>query len=220
MPKLALLDDRGPQRETISRLLSTQLPTEWTCIDAPLFDKPDQYPQWLIANDVQVLLADHKLDEHSAEEGSVAVNYKAPEVIETVRKAIPNFPIFVLTAYPEDPQLTQHLSEAEAVIRRTKFAEEISIHVPRMLRSANRFAEEHQKHLAELSTLASAAAAGQAQPKDVERMKSLQAEIGLGVDFAITAERRDLLTDLEDKLGKMEKLQREIETFLKQREKQ
>lgn len=217
MPTIALLDDRGDQRETILRLIKTQLPAEWNCIEAPLFADVSKFPGWLLASDVQVLLVDYKLDEHSAEKGSVAVDYKAPSVFAEVRKTMPNFPIFVLTAFPDDEQLKQHISEAEAVIHRRKFAAEITVHIPRMLRAANRFAEEHQKKLAELSALASAAAAGRAGTQDLERMKSLQAEIGLGVDLGISADRRQLLSDLEGKLTKMEKLTQDIESFLKKR---
>jgi hypothetical protein len=217
MPKLALLDDRGPQRETIAHLITTQLPGEWTCINAPLLSNPADYPRWLLTNDVHVLLADHKLDEHAEEEGSVAVDYTAPDVIAAIRKTIPSFPIFILTAYPHDAYLLQHVADAEAVIQRRTFAEEITTHVPRMLRSANRFAEEHQKQLAELGTLASAAASGKAGPQDLERMKALQASIGLSIDSASSADRKTLLAEMEGKLDKMEEIQRDIEAFLKQR---
>ncbi len=70
MRKIAILDDRAPQRETLRTLIDTVLPKGWECIACPLLKSVNEYPNWLIDKDVQVLLADQVLNEQAAEVGS------------------------------------------------------------------------------------------------------------------------------------------------------
>jgi len=215
MPHIALLEDRGPQRETLLRNIEDALPEGWACLPAPLFENITEFPNWIIQNDVWVLLADHFLDEKATEPGSNAVDYKAPDVISTIRAAIPYFPVFVLTSYPENADVLQHLAEAEAVASRRDFSEKINVNLERMIRAANRFAKQHEDALVELGQLAQQAAAGKVTSSQRARMRALQAAIGLGLDSDALSERAKLLGDIEKKLDDVDKLGKEIKKFLK-----
>jgi hypothetical protein len=217
MPHIALLEDRGPQRETLLRNIEDALPEGWACLPAPLFENIGEFPNWIIQNDVWVLLADHFLDEKATEPGSNAVDYKAPDVISTIRAAIPYFPVFVLTSYPENADVLEHLAEAEAVANRRDFSEKINVNLERMIRAANRFAKQHEDTLVELGALAQQAAEGEITAAKRKRMKALQASIGLGLDADSISDRAKLLSELEHKLEDSDKLSKKIKQFLKKR---
>ncbi|MFN2508374.1 MAG: hypothetical protein ABR589_06340 [Chthoniobacterales bacterium] len=217
MPKIGILDDREPQRQTMHRTVEAEVPEGWQPIDVPLFEELTKYPVWLVNNDVQVLLADFVLDEQAAEEGSGAANYKADAVIAAIRDALPDFPVFILTAFPKNADLQRTLGSAEAVMNRRRFGREATENVERMVRAGRRFAREYERNLAELGKLAEKAASGNADAAELEQLRSLQTALGLGLSAAGDVGRSEALDRFEAKLSDFEKLRGEIERLLKQR---
>ncbi len=215
MARIAVLDDRAPQRDTLVKLIGAVLPANWQCIAAPLYEEVKTYPQWLIDNEVHVLIADQVLNEQAAEEGSQSVDYKAHDVIHAIRNAMPSFPIYVITSYPDDAELANHLGDAEDVMTRRDLSEKPRAYVARMLRAGTKFAEEHQRILAAMTELAKKAASGTATAEDIEKLRALQATIGLAAD-ANQEGRGQLLEGLERQLNSLDELRGEIEELLKQ----
>src|SRR6185436_4101904 len=117
MNSIAVLDDRQEQRQTVMRSINLALPNNWSCIECPLLDDYEGYADWLTLNDVCVLLADQVLNEQDAG-GDLVVDYKGHQVIESIRKTFPNFPIFLISAYTDDEDLQDHLADAEDVLTR------------------------------------------------------------------------------------------------------
>jgi DNA-binding NarL/FixJ family response regulator len=214
MSRIAVLDDRAPQRETLLKLIGAVLPAKWQCIAAPLLESAKGYPQWLMDEEVQVLIADQVLNEQAAEEGSQAVDYKAHQVIAAIRQALPSFPIYVVTSYPDDAELANHLGDAEGVMTRRELAENPKAYVSRMVRAGTKFAEDHQKDLAQLTELAKKAASGTATDADTERLRALQALIGLSAD-ATQEGRGEALEAVEKQLDNLNVLKAEIDQVLK-----
>jgi len=217
MAHIAVLDDRAPQRETLVKLIGAVLPGGWQCIAAPLFQNIKEYPQWLMENDVHVLVADQVLNEQAEEEGSQAVDYKAHDVIFAIRQAFPSFPIYVITSYPDDAELSSHLGDAEGVMTRRELSEKPRAFVARMVRAGSKFAEEHQQDLAALTELSKKVASGTATPDDTKKLHALQATIGLGANTGIQEGRGDVLEAVEKKLDDLDELRGEIETLLKKK---
>ena len=103
MSKIAFFDDRADQRETFLRSMRAALPEGWECVDNPPLPEADDFPQWIITNDVQVLLIDWVLNEQ-APDVETPVSYKGDSVVRAVRSRLPSYPVFVVSAHTEDDE--------------------------------------------------------------------------------------------------------------------
>lgn len=213
MYAIAVLDDRRGELETLMRSIGSALPAEWNCIECPLLLDPSRYSEWLTQNNVLVLIADQVLNER-ARDSLGAVDYKGHEVISSIRKTFPNFPVFIVTAHPEDPDLPEHWGEAEDVMTRAKLTGEVEKYVMRMVRSGQRFHAEHERQLADLSDLAMKVASGTATDEDKEALKKLQVSLGTQSAASLEITRQEALDQADKKLAELERLRTEIEQVL------
>ena len=214
MYSMALLDDRREQRTTLMRSIRDVLPAEWQCIECPLLPKLSSYPQWLTQNDVFVLIADQVLDEQAADSEG-AVDYKGHEVINSIRNDFPNFPVFIVTAHRDDDNdLSQHEADAEDVISRRELTEDPEKYVTRMVRAGQRFHEEHERRLSELTELAVKVASGDASNDEREALRKLQVSVGSESAARLDLTRNEALDSADEKLAELEKLRTEIEQLL------
>lgn len=219
MRRIAILDDRAPQRETLRALIEAVLPQGWKCIICPLLKSVTEYPNWLVDKDVHVLLTDQVLNEQAAEVGSQAVDYKAHEVIQEIRRALPNFPIYIITSFPDDADLLRHLGEADDVLTRREVSRKPKVFVSRMVRAGTKFADDHQKDLDKLAELSKKVAAGNETKSERKQLNALQASIGLGVERPVSKNRAEVLQSLEKQMAELDSVRGKIETFLKKKAK-
>jgi len=213
MSSIAVLDDRPEERETIVRLIGTLLPQGWDCIEAPLLQNRSDYIGWMMSHDVRVLLVDQVLGDQPPN-GEPALDYKGHGVVESIRRVWPNFPVYIFTSQ-EDDDLPAHLGEAEDVIVRKELRERIDVLVPRMVRSGQRFHEEHERQLQTLSTLATKVATGTASDEEKEELKQMQISMGTPAAASISMGREGALAGAEEQVTQLEKLIEEIETLVK-----
>ncbi len=213
MPTIAIIDDREDMRSTIERLVDSELLGDWDSIEvAPLSDLED-YPSWLMENEVAVILLDERLNEQKTK-GKALPNYEGHHLVEFLRKHLPTLPIFVITSYPDDEELKKKFKDVEEIIVRQQFAERADEYVPRFLRSGQRYLEAFHKELAELSNSADKIAKGKATGKDIEKLRAIQAKIGMMFPYDIIKSRCEWTNELEAKLGKLQELSIEIKRFL------
>ena len=217
MYSIAVLDDRNEQRTTLVRSIGTALPEGWGVIECPLLDDQSAYSEWLISNDVFVLVVDQVLNEQAVE--SVGnVDYKGHEVIEAIRKTFPDYPVFIVTAHPSDEDLADHAGNAEDVITRNELTGDVRKYVARMVRAGQRFHAEHERRLAEMTDLATKIALGSASDDEKEELKKLQRSLGSHRAANIDVTREEALTGVEERVTKLETLQREVEALLPHKE--
>jgi hypothetical protein len=209
VPAIAVLDDRPDPRDSVVSMIRAVLPKPWKCIVCPLLDNAALYADWLLENDVQVLLADQVLNEGAADTEKV-VHYKGDEVTRAIRKAIPNLPIYIITAYKDDADLDRHTADVEAILNRKELARDIKTHVPRMLRAGRRHMEEQEHQLAELATLAAKAASGKVSNQEKRKLANLQALLATPSSREIDQPRAKVLERTEALLSEMEKLKTDI----------
>lgn len=215
MYAIAVLDDRRGELETLMRSIGTALPAEWTCIECPLLPDQSRYSEWLTQNDVFVLIADQVLNER-ARDSLGAVDYKGHEVIRSIRRIFPNFPVFIVTAHPGDVDLPEHWADAEDVMTRTQLTGHVEKYVARMVRAGQRFHAEHERQLADLSDLATKVASGTATDEDKEALKKLQVSLGTETAARLDITRQEALDAADKKLAELEKLRNEIESLIRE----
>lgn len=213
MPTIAIIDDRKDHRSTIKRLVDTELLGDWDSSEvAPLPDLED-YPSWLTENEVAVILLDERLNEQKTK-GKALPNYEGHHLVEFIRQHLPTLPIFVITSYPDDQELKKKFKDVEEIIVRQEFAKKADEYVPRFLRSGQRYLEAFHKELRELSDSADKIARGKATKGDIEKVKAIQAKIGMIFPCDSLKSRCEWTDELESNLKKLEKLSIDIKKFL------
>lgn len=217
MSLMTMLDDRAEQRATTVRIIRTVLPEGWDCTECPLLENRADYPDWLIRHNIDVLLVDQVLGDE-APPGLPAVDYKGHEVVESIRGVLPNFPTYIFTAQ-RDEDLPAHEGEVEDVIERQQFIHDPEKFVFRMIRAGQRFHEEHERQLREMTTLATKVASGTATEDEKNQLKNLQISLGTPTAAAVNVSREDALGDAENKADALEELITHIDRLLREAKK-
>jgi DNA-binding NarL/FixJ family response regulator len=219
MAKIAILDDRKDHRDTVRRSMEVALASfpGWSCCECPVLDAPDNYLEWIVENNVQVLLVDQVLNEQGENVDLRPVHYKGHDVIAAIREHVPDFPIFIVTAVRNDPDLQEHLADAEEVIKRTEFGEDPRTHLARMTRAGQRFAEANTRRLARLSELAKKSAAGTADAAELEELRGLQQGLAIAVTTETALARDVAIRNLEAEVDRLEHLCRKIKKVVDQK---
>lgn len=215
MRYFAILDDRADGKESIVRVLPHELPEGWGLIEAPLLTSAADYPDWIVANGVGVLLVDQLLNEE-VPAGGDPITYKGSDVLQTVQRAMPGFPLVVLTAYSNDQDLVDNKGKADYVMSRATFLVEMNDYVERLVRHATDFLSNYQKQLSEFSSLSQKKAQGQSSAAEQARLEALQ---GLFDWPAMRSPKDDAFDEIEARLKKLEALKQKVEPLLKQRKK-
>jgi len=210
---IGIIDDRDDQRETLKTNLELSIPKNWEVIDTQPLQSVRDYPCWITENDVALILLDERLNEQGRK-GRYA-SYKGHELVDFIRKSFPTFPIFVITAYPKDPDLIERFKDVEEIIDRTEFYKKKDGYVPRFLRAAQKFVEAHHAELEKLSELAEKIAKGNASKNELSDMKAIQGKFGLIFVPEIVEERESWISKFNEKISGLEKLETEIEKYLK-----
>lgn len=211
---IAVLDDRAAERDSLVKLIDVLLPEGWDCVEAPLFQDKARYPEWLVGNEIQVLMVDQVLGDQ-APPNEPALSYKGHGVVESIRKKLPNFPAYIFTSQ-RDEDLPNHEGEAEDVIERGEFNKNPEKFVARMVRAGQRFHEEHERQLREMTRLAIRVANGTASREEKKQLNNLQISLGTPSGAAINVKREEALAGAEEKVTELEQLVREIENQIRE----
>ena len=204
MPYIAIVDDKPDQRllleDDVREELDKYTPNfekldGWTLASFAPLPRAEDYPAWLVANDVWVLILDWRLAEYRATD--YPVDYDADAVIRAIRAQRPNFPIFIVTNHRDEAN--EYARDVEGVFLRREFSNDITIHFHRLIRAANRHHELHQEALVEITDIAARIARGQEQGGDRDRLALLRHRVGLfvapepDVHIAVTLRRAEEL---------------------------
>lgn len=215
---IAVLDDRRTLRQTIMRSMKAVLPSGWECVECPLLQRESDYPEWLLNRNVRVLVADQVLNEQ-AQDSLGTVDYKGHDVTIAVRRAMPNFPIYIVTAYSDDDDLSHHDGDVEDVVRRSELTRNPKKYVLRMLRAGQRFQKEYSEQMAMLAELSMKVATCRATPAEKRRLHELQVHLSTPCALEVSQSREEALQVAEQQVLKIEKLCGRIEVLLREQSK-
>jgi len=210
MHKIGILEDRPGELVTTRTILARNLnDPDWMIVEVPLLATPERIVEWLMQEDVNVLVADQVLDDIS---GQRPITYQGHEVIEAVRRHIPDMPVYMITAFKDKPEIESNLSQMEEMVPRGKLGERAPILVERMKRAGASFAHRHRAALSRLSELSAKKAAARLTSAEKAELASLQTALNL----ADTSETRaNLLPALEREVEKLEELQSKAAALLR-----
>jgi DNA-binding NarL/FixJ family response regulator len=180
--RLLLVDDRDEvrkeMRETIE-LVASGSSVELEIEDEFPFFSVEDYAPFIQEHDIHALLLDERLSEQMNRSTQQHVGYLGHDVLEKLRSALPDFPVYVVTTYPNDEDLVSNASEVEDIIDRIEFSKSVEKYVSRIQRAASRFLESRKDALDKLERLSLLAASGALDVKQEEELNSVRAFLSL-----------------------------------------
>lgn len=217
MPAIGIVDDRDSPRETLTRLTKLGIPPEskkeWEVIDSSPLPKLNDYSAWLTENDIAVLIVDERLNEQT-KSGVGHVTYQGHDLVDFLRKRLPDFPIYIVTAHPTDQAVVNRYKDVEEIVNRKNLSQTTKKIIPRLIRAGQRYFDSYQGQLTELSEISKKIALGKQTDADVKKVKALQEFLQMPFTTDPDTERSKTLTELEEKLDEFEELRKEIEAHL------
>jgi len=187
MINILIVDDREDARATLREAIEMIVPTDDSVAvsDTFPFEDVDSYASYIREHDIAALLLDERLTEASDAEGRFS-NYLGHQVVEHLRRALPEFPVYVVTTHKTDDELVKQAGDVEDIVERRTFHKEPLMYLSRIKRAAMRFQENMQKRLDELNDLTMKAALGELTA--VEQKQLNETRTVLGLPFSASAD--------------------------------
>lgn len=210
--KIGILDDRPDELATTMTIISRNLHDDkWHVVEVPLLASPARIVEWLAHESVNVLVADQVLSDNSRHQ---AVNYQGHEVIQEVRRHLPDMPVYMITAFKDNADVEANLGRMEEMVPRGKLGAQAPVLVERMKRAGETFERRYRDALSRLSELSRKKATEALSKPETEELHALQETMAL----ADTSDSRSrLLPELEQQLGKLAELQAKAERLLRRK---
>lgn len=221
MPVLGIIDDRKDIRDTLVRRIKNnieKLVEAWEVIGISPFIKMSDYVNWIDSEDIAVIILDQRLTE-TADSGKEHVSYNGHQLVSYLRQTYKEIPIYMITTFKEDDkrEIESKFKEFDDILSRDEFNKKASEYVSRFIRSGQKYIETQKERLSLLSTISEKIAKGEATEDEVKQAKAIQKELEIPVIIESLTERKDWLTNIDDKVKELEKLNKEIEEIIKKK---
>ena len=219
MPAIGIIDDKKGQRESIQRIIANYLEenySQWNCIDIYPFRDRIEYVNWIIENDVAVLILDEQLTGEKSVQGW-NVDYDGHDLILFIRETYPTFPVFGMTAYGVNTQdLRDRYNLFEDILEDKEFYSKPEQEIDRFVRSGQRFTDTNLEELNKVSTISKLLAEGKDVTKEqIEEARAIQERLGLPFTIESIHNRSEAVDLLEKELKDFETIISDIQNFLK-----
>jgi len=216
MIAIGVVDDRDEDLQLIVdgiRLGLKEQESAWFIIGERPFQSIDDYPSWISEHKICSLVIDEMLDEAMIDGN--AVDYRGHELVDYIRHRFPTLPIFVITAYGNDPSLRDRFSDVEDIIDRAAFGTTYADYVPRITRAAQKYLEIFQAELNLLSNYAYKAAVGESISDDeMTQAQAIQKRLDIAYSLQSITEVSTWLNKAANLVDEIEEVKQEIEKYL------
>lgn len=208
--KIGILDDRPDERATTTTIISRNLrDPKWSVVEVPLFPSPARIVEWLAHEEVNVLVADQVLSDNPQHQ---VVNYQGHDVVQEVRRRLPDMPVYMITAYQDNADVEANLGRMEEMVPRGKLGAQAPVLVERMKRAGETFERRYRDALSRMSELSKKKATETLTKAEADELKALQ----MSMSLADTSDsRRALLPQLEQQVEKLAQLRAKAAGLLK-----
>ena len=166
---------------------------------------------WVKDEELAVLLLDEKLNK------SLTIPYSGHELATAIRKQRPDFPVFVVTTYPDDDDLLGAEGDLDAIVSRGDMGKKPEVYAKRFTRAGTRYVKQHEKDLARLSKLSSKIAQGLATTKETREAAALQTTLQLTFFEHAAGSASAGVDELEAAVEQAESLRKEMQASLRKK---
>lgn len=210
MINILIVDDRKDARATLREAIEVNVPADFNVAVSDMFplEDVDDYEYYIRHNNIAALLLDERLTEES-EDGRHST-YLGHQVVEHLRRALPEFPVYVVTTHKTDDELVKQAADVEDIVERRTFHKEPLTYVSRIKRAAMRFQEAMQKRLDTLNELTMKAAGGALTADEQRQLNETRTALGLPYSASTDLMVSDLIAEARDLAAKSEELLKKI----------
>jgi hypothetical protein len=200
MKNIGLIDDKDiPRRAFMLRLniKLKQFHEGWSIIDSKPFKDKETYRQWILENEISVLITDERLDEGPLEDGT-NVDYFGSDLVVELRKYFKDIPIYCITNIAVTDKLKSALSYFNLILSKKNFDEGIENYLNLFVKSGESFYKEYETELSRFGELSEKIANRTASVEEHKELKTLQTTL-------LIPHVSGDLTSREEHIDKMEK---------------
>jgi hypothetical protein len=216
MNNIGLIDDKDIPRRAFMLKLNLELERkfpDWKVIDSKPFKEMGTYRQWILENEISVLIIDERLDEERLDDGSY-VKYFGSDLVKELRLYLKDFPIYCITNIEITEQLNNALSYFNLTLSRKKFDDDIDNYLNSFIRSGISFYTEFKNELSRLGELSEIIAIGSATPEDLKEIQSIQTKLVIPHLTEELLSRENYLKDLEQQINTIKSMQVKLVKYL------
>jgi len=214
MPTIAVVDDRTTQRRQLVNGITTSdaLPESWEAVGFDPLPEIQNYPDWINEYDIAALVLDERLREEQ-DDVEVHVDYDGHNVVDLIRGSLPTFPIFIVTAVPNDPSVRERFANVEDIIDRKRFVADSEQLVPRIVRSGQRFYESNEEKLGRMEELSELTAQDKASENELKELSALRAHFQRPYEDQVQTPDA-WVTDFENSVRELKELEARINAYV------
>jgi hypothetical protein len=211
MKTIAIIDDKEASLKSFKRQITNALERlypEWKVIARKPFLDISEYPQWVIENEISVLILDEQLDGEAVVDGKNA-EYSGHDLVKELRKRFKDLPVYSISSYAVSEDLKKSLSYFNLILSTGDFDNDNDTdnYINLFVRSGINFYNEYQKELGRLGELSTKIAIGEATHEDLEEITSLQTRLLIPHITAGLENREVYLNELGKKIDEIKTLQ-------------
>jgi DNA-binding NtrC family response regulator len=211
MINILIVDDREDARSTLREAIEISVPGDFnfSVSDTFPFEDVDSYASYIREHDISALLLDERLTEESNADGRYST-YLGHQLVERLRGALPEFPVYVVTTHKTDDELVKQAGDVEDIVERRTFHREPLTYLNRIKRAAMRFQETMQRRLTDLNDLTLKAARGELTVAEQMRLNETRTALGLPFSGSSDMIVSDLIAEARALAAKSEELLNKI----------
>ncbi|MFV1883226.1 MAG: hypothetical protein ACMZ7B_01870 [Balneola sp.] len=219
MNNIALVNDQPDQLATIHDQFEIALDgsPNWKLTPIKPFNDINEYPTWILENEITILVLDEKLYGGSLDDGS-HVDYTGHQVAELVRESNKELPIISLSNYAPEEELLESLDNFHLILGQDEFDNNFDNYFNLIKKLSESYFEQNQDRLNRISEISELIAKGNGNEELFKELNSLRAILSLphfssGIEF-----RSQVLDLMEGQIEEIAALKKEIQKYLKDSE--
>jgi hypothetical protein len=215
MKTIAIIDDKEASLKSFKRQMENALERlypDWKVIARKPFLHTNEYPSWILENEISVLIIDEQLGGESIE--NEFADYDGHELVKELRNNFKDLPIYSITSVAIGDELKQSLKYFNLILSTSDFDEDTDNYINLFVKSGINFYNEFQKELEKIGELSEKIARGNASDADLKEIQALQTRLLIPHWSEELKSRESYLTELEKKIEDVKAMQIKLLDYL------
>lgn len=220
MLAFGLIDDRKDARESFKIKISLTLEDidpKIVIIDTAPFKDVSDYVQWILENEISLLIVDERLYEEGLNDGT-NVTYSGHDLVNYLRDSFKDLPIYCITNFDRTQELDNSFQAFNLILSKPEFGNKEKEYLNLFVRTARNFYRENSEELQKLNIISTKIALGEATDSEIREAAGIQAKLSLPHSTESINNRVNWLEQFAQQIDSLKAINSSINEFLERRE--